>query len=116
MKRLLNALLFVIPFIVFSQETVKPEPLPQKNVTNTYHGVTLNDPYQYLEDLDDPSVVTWMKDNANYANSILDNISGKQAMLDKMMELINRTSAAIGSLRITEDNTYFYLKEKPICH
>lgn len=113
MKRLLNALLFVIPFIVFSQETVKPEPLPQKNVTNTYHGVTLNDPYQYLEDLDDPSVVTWMKDNANYANSILDNISGKQAMLDKMMELINRTSAAIGSLRITEDNTYFYLKRVP---
>ena len=113
MKRLFHAVLFVIPFMVISQESVKPEPPPQKNTTNTYFDTTLNDPYQFLEDLDNPSVVAWMKDNANYANSILDNISGKQAMLDKMLELINRTSAAIGSLRITDDNTYFYLKRVP---
>ncbi|MDB9960752.1 prolyl oligopeptidase family serine peptidase [Oceanihabitans sp.] len=113
MKRLFHAVLFVIPFMVISQESVKPEPPPQKNTTNTYFDTTLNDPYQFLEDLDNPSVVAWMKDNANYANSILDNISGKQAMLDKMLELINRTSAAISSLRITDDNTYFYLKRVP---
>jgi prolyl oligopeptidase len=113
MKRLFYAVLFVIPFMAISQESVKPEPPPQKNTTNTYFNTTLNDPYQFLEDMDDPSVVAWMKDNANYANSILDNISGKQAMLDKMLELINRTSAAISNLRITDDNTYFYLKRVP---
>lgn len=113
MKHFFYAVLFTIPFIALSQESLKPEPLPQQNVTNTYYDITLNDPYQFLEDLDDPNVVKWMKDNSNYANSILDNISGKQAMFDKMMELINRTSAAIGSLRITDDNTYFYLKRVP---
>lgn len=113
MKQFFYAVLFTIPFIGFSQDFVKPEPLPQQNVTNTYYDITLNDPYQFLENLEDPNVVTWMKDNSNYANSILDNISGKQAMLDKMMELINRTSTAIGSLRITDDNTYFYLKRIP---
>ena len=113
MKQLFFALLFLFSLTVFSQESVKPEPPPQKNVTNTYHGITLNDPYQYLENLDDPSVVAWMKDNTNYANSILDNIPGKQEMLNKMLELINRTTAAIGSLRITDDNTYFYLKRVP---
>lgn len=76
MKRLIYALLFVIPFMAIAQEAVKPELLPQKNANNTYFGVTLNDPYQYLENLDDPMVVTWMKDNANYATSILNNISG----------------------------------------
>ena len=113
MKQFFYAVLFTIPFIGFSQDFVKPEPLPQQNVTITYYDITLNDPYQFLENLEDPNVVTWMKDNSNYANSILDNISGKQAMLDKMMELINRTSTAIGSLRITDDNTYFYLKRIP---
>ena len=113
MKHFFYAVLFTIPFIALSQVSVKPELLPQQNVTDTYYDITLNDPYQFLEDLDDPSVVKWMKDNSNYANSILDNISGKQAMLDKMMELINRTSAAISSLRITDNNTYFYLKRVP---
>ena len=113
MKTLFYVLLCAIPFTVFSQEIVKPEPLPQQNVTNSYHGVTLNDPYQFLENLDDQKVVTWMKDNTNYANSILDNISEKQAMFDKMLELINRTSASISNLRITENNTYFYLKRIP---
>ncbi len=113
MKLFFYTVLFTIPFIAFSQASVKPEPLPQQNVTNTYFDITLNDPYQFLENLDDTSVVTWMKDNSNYANSILDNISGKQAMLDKMMELINRTSASISSLQITDDNTYFYLKRVP---
>lgn len=114
MKRLFYTFLFVIPFTAISQEFVKPEPPEaQRNITNTYFNTTLNDPYQFLEDLDDPSVVTWMKDNTNYANSVLDNISGKQAMLDKMLELINRTSAEISSLRITDDNMYLYLKRVP---
>ena len=113
MKRLFYALLFVIPFMVIAQETVKPELLPQKNATNTYFGVTLNDPYQYLENLDDPMVVTWMKDNANYATSILNNISGKQAIFDKMKELIERRSASISSVNITDDDSYYYLKRVP---
>ncbi|WP_016991300.1 hypothetical protein [Flavobacterium sp. ACAM 123] len=113
MKKIFYVLLFATPFIAFSQGFAKPEPLQQKNVTNTYFGTSLNDPYPFLEDLDDPGVVMWMKENANYANSILDNISGKKAMLDKMMELINRTSESISSLQITDDNTYFYSKRVP---
>ena len=113
MKRLFYALLVVIPCIAIGQESVQPELLPQKNVTNTYFGVTLNDPYQYLENLEDPAVVTWMKDNAAYAKSILDNITGKKAIFDKMMELIDRRSASISDLHITDDDYYYYLKRVP---
>lgn len=115
MKRLFYAWLLVFPFIAFGQsnKSIKPEPLPQKNVTNSYYDVTLNDPYQYLENLDDPGVVAWMKDNANYATSILDNISGKEDMFNKMKELLERSSASISSLNITDDDTYYYLKRVP---
>ncbi len=113
MKKHFSLLLFVLPMMVVAQELVKPETLSPKNTTNTYYDTTLNDPYQFLENLDDASVISWMKDNANYANSMLDAISGKQAMVDKMLELVNRASASIGGLRITDDNTYFYLKRVP---
>lgn len=115
MKKLFYAWLLIIPIIAFGQsnELVKPEPLPQKNVTNTYYDVTLNDPYQYLENLDDPSVVSWMKNNANYATSVLDKIAGKQDMFDKMKELIERRAASISNLNITDDGTYYYLKRVP---
>lgn len=113
MKRLFYTLLFFIAFMASAQESIKPEVLPQKVVTNTYFGVTLNDPYQYLENLEDPKVVTWMKDNANYATSILNNISGKKAIYDKMKELIERRSASISSVNITDDNFYYYLKRVP---
>ena len=113
MKRVLYAWCLFANTMVWSQKLAQPEVLPQNIVKNTYHGVTIEDPYQYLENLDDPAVINWMKSNAQYANSVMDNISGKQEMLDKMMELMNRTSAAIGSLRITDDNTYFYLKRVP---
>lgn len=113
MNRLFYALLFLMSFAVTAQELVKPEPLPQKIVTNTYYDVTLDDPYQYLENLDDATVLAWMKDNASYATSILDNISGKQAMFNKIKELIERQAASISSLRITDDGTYYYLKRVP---
>ena len=103
----------VFCFIVNAQETFKPDLAPVKVVTNQYHGVTLEDPYQYMEDLDNPEVISWMKENANYATSILNGISGKKALFDKMMELINRRASSINSLAITKSNVYYYLKRVP---
>ena len=91
-------MLMVFYFPVNAQETFKPALAPVKMVTNQYHGVTLEDPYQYMEDLSNPEVITWMKENASYASSVLNSISGKKALFDKMMELINRTASSIYSL------------------
>ncbi|NNL15668.1 MAG: prolyl oligopeptidase family serine peptidase, partial [Flavobacteriaceae bacterium] len=113
MKNLFYGLLFLTSATIVAQEVLKPEVLPQKKVTNTYHGITLEDPYQYLENLDDPTVITWMKDNANYATSILNNISGKKELFDNMKELVERRSASISSVNITDDDTYYYLKRVP---
>ena len=113
MKRTLIFILYMVSFVLQAQNVTKPELLPQKIVTNTYHGTTLEDPYQYLENLDDPEVITWMRDNANYANSVLNNISGKQELFDKMKELIERRAASIYNLQITDDDVYYYLKRVP---
>jgi len=109
--------LFLIVFLIGvcslnAQKTLKPDLPPVKVATNTYHDVTLEDPYEYMEELS-PEVITWMKDNANYASSVLNQISGKKALFDKMMELINRRAASISSLRITKNDIYYYIKRLP---
>ncbi len=113
MKRVFVVLFVAISSIVFSQNVERPKLLPQKVVTNTYHGVTLEDPYQYLENLKDSTVINWMKDNADYADFILKNISGRQAMFDKMKEFYDRKASSINDLSITDNNTYYYLKRAP---
>ncbi len=113
MKKLLSILVGLFCITVNAQELFKPDLAPVKIVTNQYHGVTLEDPYQYMEDLSNPEVITWMKENANYASSILNSISGKQELFDKMMELINRRASSVNSLVITKTNVYYYLKRVP---
>ncbi|MBR9756651.1 MAG: prolyl oligopeptidase family serine peptidase [Algicola sp.] len=113
MKSLFLALLFTVSLVVTAQEPLKPQQLPQKKVSNTYHGVTLEDPYQYLENLDDPVVMTWMTDNANYATSVLNQISGKEELFNKMKELVDRRAAIIFNVNITNSNIYYYLKRMP---
>ncbi len=42
-----------------------------RNVTDTYFGVTVQDPYRYFENLKDPEVAAWMKGEAAYTKSVL---------------------------------------------
>ncbi|MFG6686483.1 prolyl oligopeptidase family serine peptidase [Mariniflexile sp. HNIBRBA6329] len=113
MEKLLCIILMVCCVTIGAQEIVKPNLAPVKVVTNQYYGLTLEDPYQYMEDLSNPEVLTWMKENANYASSVLNSISGKKVLFDKMMELINRRSASINNVHITKSNVYYYIKRMP---
>jgi prolyl oligopeptidase len=58
--------------------------------SDTYFGVTYKDPYRWLENLKDPEAISWYKQQADTANSILNKISGRDEliaewkMLDKL--------------------------------
>ncbi|RTY95315.1 prolyl oligopeptidase family serine peptidase [Flavobacterium sp. GT3R68] len=110
---------FTLPFAflifgIFSlQGQIKPQLTPVKMVTDEYYGIKVNDPYRYLENLEDPLVLDWMKSNANYARATLDAIPERQALLNKLLELDKREGAIIYNLRILENDHYFYLKVNP---
>ena len=42
-----------------------PPPLTAQNVKDVYWGVTVDDPYRFLEQVKDPAVVSWMKGQAD---------------------------------------------------
>jgi prolyl oligopeptidase len=91
----------------------KPALAPVKPVQNEYWGVTLEDPYQYMENLEDTVVRNWMIANADYARAVLDRIPGRKALVDKMKEFDERVSDLVTDLTILDNDRYFYLKTTP---
>lgn len=111
-------LLFILVVLCYCtpKEQSQSAQLPSINpvpVSETHFGMELTDDYRNLEDLKDTNVVNWMKAQADYARSFLDNIPGRQGLIDKMVEFDARSSSKISYLNITENNLYFYLKTTP---
>lgn len=88
----------------------KPQPAPEVIVTDNYFGETISDPYRYLENLNDTKVIDWMKSNADYAREKLNEIPERENLIAKLKEFDSRRESVISDLKITKNNTYFYLK------
>src|SRR5450755_3500365 len=56
-------------------------PTKTADSSHTYFGVTYKDPYQWLENLKDSQVVAWFKRQANFSDSILYKISGRDELI-----------------------------------
>lgn len=96
-----------------AQVTPKPENATPRVVKDVYHGITVEDPYRYMEDLNDPEVINWLRSNTDYAEAVLNNIPEKDKLQEKIRELDSRTAARIMNVNITDDDTYYYLKMTP---
>lgn len=60
---------------------------PSKPITEDYFGTKITDHYRNLEDIKDPAVQTWFKAQGVYAENILDNIHGRDGLIQKMEDL-----------------------------
>ncbi|TDE29430.1 prolyl oligopeptidase [Flavobacterium ranwuense] len=85
--------------------------LPEKQFNEKYFEKNISDPYRYMEKLDDPLVQNWFKQNSLKTRALLDNISGRKEIVDKLLEIESRKSYNITSLNITDDDFFFYLKK-----
>lgn len=80
--------------------------------TNTYFGVTYKNPYGWLENMKDPAVVTWFKSQANLTNSILNNLSGRDALIAEWKKL-DKLQPAHNAGQVYEGGRLFYRKTLP---
>ncbi|MES2811283.1 MAG: prolyl oligopeptidase family serine peptidase [Bacteroidota bacterium] len=92
------------------QAQLKPNLAQEKIVTDEYFGAKLDDPYRYLENLNDPDVVSWMKSNASYARAKINEVPERENIIKKLNEFDKRRESTISNLQITENDNYFYLK------
>ncbi len=102
--------LFVVAAIAAPALAQDNPPLaPVRDVTDTYFGVSVPDPYRYMEDLKNAEVAAWMKAQADYARKSLDRIPGRSALLKRITELGDAAPARVTGVQFN-NGAYYYLK------
>jgi prolyl oligopeptidase len=76
-------------------------------VTEILHGISVVDPYRWLEDQDSPQTREWLDQQTRYARAYLDNIPGRDLIRDRITEFL--AVETYDSLQ-TGGNRYFFRK------
>ncbi len=110
---ILSLLVMLLVSVSGCMRNQKPPRADVKMVEEEYYGVSISDPYRYMENMDDTIFLDWMKAYAGYTRNILDNIPGRKELVEDMIEFDSRKSDKIYALSIAETDRYFYLKMTP---
>jgi prolyl oligopeptidase len=79
--------------------------------TETRFGVTLTDPYRWMEGAENPEVRAWLIGEGERAHAYLARIPGRDALRARVLELGNATGAASGAQLVA--GKLFYFKTAP---
>ena len=90
-----------------------PPPPPANNVTDTYWGVAVDDPYRFFENVGDPAVQAWMKAQAAATEKILAKIPGRDALLARIKDIESNASGLADRVTRSASGRYFFLKREP---
>jgi prolyl oligopeptidase len=89
-----------------------PPVAPVRNVVDEHWGVKVDDPYRYMEDLEDPDVQAWFKGQADYAAHALSQIPGREEYYQRLKELDAGKPYTNASIVRSKDGSLFYLHRK----
>jgi prolyl oligopeptidase len=85
---------------------------PPKPATHEYHGVSVTDNFEWLEDGADPAVKNWVAAENTFSRQYLDAIPARPALHDRLSALMTSTSNAYSHL-VERGGLVFALKNAP---
>ncbi len=88
----------------------QPPETPRRPVRETLHGVTLEDPYRWLEDGADPEVVAWTDAQHAAATEWLDDLPPPPGLREAIAAVLDRD--VTGPPMPRADRTFFYRKAR----
>ncbi len=103
------ATLFLAAVTGFPSPPPVPAPSP---VTDTYYGHTVTDPYRYFENMNDPRVQAFFRDQNAYTRAVLARLDGARARLLARIEHLDNAGVSISTV-IHDGRYYFYEKLVP---
>lgn len=83
----------------FAAPLAPPPAPPQKPVVETLYGTKISDPYRYMEDEKDQSVINWMKAEGRYTRGVFDSVPGHAALLKRVSAFTASFDAVKGMQR-----------------
>src|SRR5262252_7830317 len=105
---------FIAAFLVFNSVVVAQDGAPKAEVhevTDTYFGQKIIDPYRWMEDSKSAAMMTWMKSQADFARGYLDRLPLRTQFLKRLEELSEVGVRVTGIQR--GGNFYFYYRQAP---
>ncbi|MEO9023348.1 MAG: hypothetical protein ABI290_14540, partial [Ginsengibacter sp.] len=78
-------------------------------VTDNYFGMKVTDNYRWLENMKNPAVLSWFKAQADYTNSFLDRIPGRDSLVADFQKLDALSPTEISDI-VRKKNRYFFRK------
>ncbi|MEZ5399041.1 MAG: prolyl oligopeptidase family serine peptidase [Bryobacteraceae bacterium] len=90
--------------LMAADPTTKPE-TKKIPVEDTLHGVTLTDPYRWLEDQNSPETRAWIEAQNKYTRALLDPVPGRAVFARRLSQLLRVETVMIPTER---GGRYFY--------
>ncbi|MEJ2188525.1 MAG: prolyl oligopeptidase family serine peptidase [Acidobacteriota bacterium] len=90
----------------------EPPATAKKPVVDEIHGYRIVDDYRWLEDWSDPAVQAWSEEQNAYAREILDAEPSRQAIQDRVSELLTDASPTYFQLKVN-NGVVFAVKAQP---
>jgi prolyl oligopeptidase len=79
-----------LAFLALLQDVPRPETAAKKPVTDSYHGVQVRDDYRWLEDVESPAVLQWVRKQNEHARAVLDGLPARAALRKRLKTLAER--------------------------
>jgi len=114
MRRLKSLAAGLAPLIIFVANASAqngPPKAPIHEVTDTYFGQKVVDPYRWMEDAKSPETAEWMKAQADYSRAYLDRLPMRTQLLKRLEEL-SETGVRVSGVQ-RAGNLYFYYRLAP---
>lgn len=99
------------PNLESQQAALAKQPVaPVRPVTDDYFGTKVVDDYRYMENLNDPDVQSWLKNQDAYTRATLASIPGRDKLLARIRELATHDPTKVTDVQRLPGDRYFYGK------
>lgn len=109
--RCLPVLALAASTAAYSDPISKPPASPTQQAASTLHGMTVNDPYRWLENPQDPAVQAWIKAQNAHTDTLLAAMPDGKAMNARVQQLA--ITSTTRSSPLLAGGTLFYMQETP---
>jgi len=90
-----------------------PPRAPVRAVSDSYWGVTVSDPYRYMEEVKSPEVDAWMRAQNTHTRALLDSIPARAPMLARVKEVEDAVAGRVVGVQRLKNGLWFYEKRGP---
>jgi prolyl oligopeptidase len=90
-----------------------PPVAPKRPVTDTYHGVKVQDDYRWLQNWNDPEVREWSEKENAYARQFLEHLPGVPALRSRVTQIMEAKTISYGGVQYRKGKIFAMKREPP---